>query len=107
MVNELLKSKFKVPAAALAVSGFALAGTSSFAQDAETNDRGPRTALDTIVVQAQKRTEDTQTVPVAITAVSGRALEQRFAQDFRDLTSAAPNVLLEPVGSFQNASSFF
>jgi iron complex outermembrane receptor protein len=107
MVNELLKSKFKVPAAALAVSGFALTGTSSFAQDAETNDRGPRTALDTIVVQAQKRTEDTQTVPVAITAVSGRALEQRFAQDFRDLTSAAPNVLLEPVGSFQNASSFF
>jgi iron complex outermembrane recepter protein len=107
VVNELLNTRFKTPVMALAVSGFALSSAGSFAQDAENEARAPRSGLETIVVQAQKRAEDTQTVPIAVTAVTGKALEQRFAQDFRDLTSAAPNVLLEPVGSFQNASSFF
>ena len=107
MVNVLNQSRFKAPALALAVSGFALTGSATFAQEADDEARAVRSGVDTIIVQATKTAKDSQTVPVAVTAVTGKALEQRFAQDFRDLTSAAPNVLLEPVGSFQNASSFF
>lgn len=99
-------TKFAAPTVALAVSSLALSAGTALAQDAD-GARAPRSALEEIVVQTEKRTASQQTVPVAVTAVTGRALEQKFAQDFRDLTSSAPNVLLEPVGSFQNASSFF
>ncbi len=98
-------TKFTAPTVALAVSSVALMAGTALAQDGET--RAPRTTLEEIVVQTEKRAASQQTVPVAVTAVTGRALERKFAQDFRDLTSSAPNVLLEPVGSFQNASSFF
>lgn len=99
-------SRISLPTMALAVSGIALSSGAALAQD-DAATRAPRGALDEIVVQTQKRTESQQTVPVAVTAVTGKALERKYAQDFRDLTSSAPNVLLEPVGSFQNASSFF
>lgn len=99
-------SKFNLPTMALAVSGIALSSGAAWAQGDGT-DRAPRSALDEIVVQTEKRSASQQTVPVAVTAVTGKTLERKFAQDFRDLTSSAPNVLLEPVGSFQNASSFF
>lgn len=99
-------SKFSLPTMALAVSGIALSSGAALAQDGA-EVRAPRGALDEIVVQTEKRSASQQTVPVAVTAVTGKTLERKFAQDFRDLTSAAPNVLLEPVGSFQNASSFF
>lgn len=99
-------SKISLPTMALAVSGIALSSGAAWAQD-DASARAPRTALDEIVVQTEKTTATTQTVPVAVTAVTGKALERRFAQDLRDLTDSAPNVLLEVVGAFQNASSIF
>lgn len=64
-------------------------------------------ALEEIVVTATRREASVQDVAVPVTAVSGEALERTFAQDLRDLTAAAPNVQLEPVGIFQNSASFF
>jgi iron complex outermembrane receptor protein len=63
-------------------------------------------ALEEIVVTATRRSENMQSVPIPVTAVTGEMLERRFAQDLRDLSNASPNVQLEPVGIFQNSSSF-
>jgi len=65
------------------------------------------TVLEEVIVTATRRDESQQDVAIPITAVSGDALERAFAQDLRDLTNASPNVQLEPVGIFQNSSSFF
>ena len=66
-----------------------------------------KTTLETVITQGQRVEEDAQTVPVVSTIIAGEALENKFAQDLRDLSNAAPNVQLEPVGQFQNSASFF
>ena len=60
-----------------------------------------------IVVVAQKREESIQSVPIAITAVSGEALRARFATDVASLRGVIPNVSLAPEGISAFASSFF
>jgi iron complex outermembrane receptor protein len=45
-----------------------------------------------IVVTAQKRSENVQSVPLAITALSGNALEQQHIASIASLVSAVPNV---------------
>jgi iron complex outermembrane receptor protein len=82
-------------AAAAAMSG---AGAPAYAE---------QTALEEIIVTATKREESIQDVPVVVTAISGDALERTFAHDARDLNGIAPNVMLQPVGAFQNATAFF
>ncbi len=62
--------------------------------------------LEEIVVTATRRDESVQNVAIPITAVTGEMLERRFAQDLRDLSNTSPNVQFEPVGIFQNSSSF-
>ena len=75
-------------AASFAVLAFAALGaTPSFAQ-AVADDKPY--GLDEVVVTAQKREENIQTIPVAVTAVTGRALEQRGITDvsaFAQVTS--------------------
>ena len=122
MQNEsVFLASLKKPALVLTVSAFALSANTAWAQDAENTAENaetpaaeeasqrlaPRTAIDTIATFAQKVEGDVQTTPVAQTVVSGEALRRQFAQDLRDVTGIAPNVSLEPVGAFQNASAFF
>ena len=95
--SRLLKP-IKQTAAILAVSSLAITPISVIAADA---------VLEEIIVTATRRDASQQDVSIPMTAVSGEALERHFAQDLRDLTNAAPNVQLEPVGIFQNSSSFF
>ena len=110
------QSKFtyapKWPLALATVSAFALSASFAAAQDApapatEPAKTGPRTQLETVVTSATRVETSAQTTPVATTSVSGAQLERTFAVDLRDLTSQAPNVNLEPVGAFQNASAFY
>jgi iron complex outermembrane receptor protein len=94
----------------LAVSGLALSAGAAWAQDAQTppaESYTPRTQIETVITEAQKVESDVQSTPVALTTISGEQLQRTFAQDFRDVAGAAPNVLLQPVGAFQNASAFF
>jgi iron complex outermembrane receptor protein len=92
------------PAVAVAAMFGGLAPPLALAAEEET---GGAPALEEIVVTATRREASAQDVAVPVTAVSGEALERAFAQDLRDLTAAAPNVQLEPVGIFQNSASFF
>jgi iron complex outermembrane recepter protein len=63
----------------------------ALAQDvaADAVDEG---GLEEIVVTAQKREQNLQDVPVAVTALSGEALASQRINDFADLTKAAPSL---------------
>jgi len=53
--------------------------------------------LEEIVVTARKRVEDVQSVPVAVSALSGAALENRYVPDVRAVAKYIPNVQLGQV----------
>ena len=75
------------------------AGNFAYAQtapvDAERIDASRDEEFDTIVVTARRREEDIQSVPVAITAVSGERLAQSGVTSLRELAVVAPSILLE------------
>lgn len=48
--------------------------------------------IEEVVVTAQKRTEDVQTVPIAVTAFTGSDLKTQKIEQFKDLQFHAPNV---------------
>lgn len=78
--------------------GFLLASTAllgaapAFAQDAADDqaveDSG---GIGEIVVTAQKRAENAQSVPIAISVFSGSALNERAVTNVSQLTAVAPN----------------
>ena len=52
-----------------------------------------RTALEEVIVTAQKREENLQTVPLSISALSSAELEMRNIESLSDLNAVAPNVM--------------
>jgi iron complex outermembrane receptor protein len=76
--------------AAILVAGSALANDqpSSAAEQPFQGESG----LNEIVVTAQRRSENVQATPLAITAITGDMLEQHFVQQPSDLQFAVPNV---------------
>ena len=96
-------------AGAMSVSAIALAvgAQPALAQDAETAADAPvaETArsggVQEIVVTAQKRAENLQSVPVAVTAVTSEAIANARIENITDLRSIAPNlyVVQQPGGS--------
>lgn len=65
--------------------------------------------LEEIVVTSQKRATslDVQKVPTAISVFSGEALEESFAVDLTDVGRMAPNVQLNPAGTYPGFANFF
>ncbi|MCB1632910.1 MAG: hypothetical protein KDI23_13870, partial [Pseudomonadales bacterium] len=63
--------------------------------------------LEEVIVTAQKRAESLQVVPIAATAVTGEALEVRFAKDFTDISGAIPNTTLELEGISNYSAAFY
>ncbi|WP_231730031.1 TonB-dependent receptor [Novosphingobium sp. Fuku2-ISO-50] len=89
--------------AATALSSLALVTSPAFAADAApaaqnangTDSSGPGSngpGVGEIVVTAQKRSENIQNVPIAISAVSGQYLETRGITSIDNLGSIAPNM---------------
>jgi iron complex outermembrane recepter protein len=73
---------------------------------AQTEDAGSTIALEEIVVTAQKREQNLQSVPVAVTAVTGEALQQQGITNFADLAQTSPTLTVsrsnQPTGSTVN-----
>jgi iron complex outermembrane recepter protein len=82
-----------VKAAALAAT--CLCSFPVLAQDAAEAEAD--TGLAEITVTARKRVEDVQDVPVAVTGLSGEAIENRFVPDVRAIAKYIPNVQLGQV----------
>ena len=85
------KIKFQLMGASAVVIASVAFAAPAFAQ-AENNDSA--NDRDTIVVTAQKKAENVQDVPIAITALNAAALEAARVEDSKDLQFNAPNVTL-------------
>jgi len=73
--------------------------SAAFAQD-ESNVSG----LDVIVVTAQRREEDIQDVPAAVTALGPVQLETRQIQDINDIANSVPNTIIQTGGGTSSAA---
>jgi iron complex outermembrane receptor protein len=63
--------------------------------------------VEEVVVTAQKREQNLQDVPAAVSAFGEQQLEAQATQNLTDLSSKVPNVVLAPVGAYPYASAFF
>ena len=88
-------------------SALVLASTTAFAQDAGDRDQRQQQAggIQEIIVTAQKRAENVQDVPIAITAFAGDALKERAVADVSSLSNISPNVTLDAGSPFSGSSS--
>lgn len=67
----------------------------------------PAIRFDEIVVTAQARSENIQTVPIAITTLSGEALQPKRIENISDLGPTIPNVVVSGASSIGNAAASF
>ncbi|MBU6393567.1 MAG: TonB-dependent receptor [Sphingomonadales bacterium] len=83
-------------ALALGMAGPALAQTAPQDGAQASDDTG---GIKEIVVTAQFRSQKLQDTPIAITAITGDALEQRSANALTDIANSAPSVVLRPASA--------
>jgi iron complex outermembrane receptor protein len=83
----------KLALAALFATTAQTAAYSAFAQSAAA-DESDGARLEEIVVTAQRTAQNLQSVPIAVTALSAKALEQQGVVGTIDLTSAVPGLVL-------------
>lgn len=77
----------------LSLSAIALCAP-AFAQDSDTVSDSSELVIGKVVVTAQKREQDLQEVPLAVSAIGSEKLEQLNVRDTRDLSGLAPNVTI-------------
>lgn len=99
----LLEWRF-VPASArfLAAIAVALLAVSARSQERAATESGGM--LEEIVVVAQKRSQNMQEVPVAVSVFSGDKIERSGMLTVKDLTDLQPSVFFDTAQSFQNSS---
>lgn len=97
-----IQRNFRVRAAASAGAiALSLAGTSALAQSAALAGPAPAQAASApgeIVVTAQRRSESSQKVAIALTAVAGDQLTQKAVLVQRDLQNVAPGLTITKAG---------
>lgn len=92
----LTKSRLRVGASVLVFAAMSLAGQAlaqSPAVAASPSSEAP-TTVDQIVVTAQKRTESLQNVPIVVTTVGHRLLQDTGVKDIKDLSLLTPGLLV-------------
>src|SRR5690606_13270997 len=82
----------------------------ALAMPAVAQDQNPSTAttgggIQEIVVTAQKRAEDVQDVPIAISAFNAEALQERAVGNISALSGITPNVTLDASTTFSGSSA--
>ncbi|MDP3747397.1 MAG: TonB-dependent receptor [Phenylobacterium sp.] len=82
--------------------------TTAFAQEAGATASGldAATQLDEIMVTAQKRGENVQNVPIAITALSGEVMAERGVRNALDLTQFVPGLQINNLFQSSNPTIF-
>lgn len=76
----------------LAAGAATLASTLPFASFAQTSSDSGISGLEEVVVTAQKREQRLQDVPMSVTAIGGKQLEQQGIAQFQDLLRSVPGV---------------
>jgi iron complex outermembrane receptor protein len=92
-VNRHLSTKWLTGVCAgLAGSTFALVASAQSAKPA-----AEAQGLEEIIVQAQKRDESAQSVPIALTALDAGAIERSHSRDIQGVAALAPNLIVDPI----------
>jgi iron complex outermembrane receptor protein len=101
-INRLFSSSagIALAAAAFSVGAQVPRSTASSAGNAVTE-------LTEVIVTAQKRSEDLQTTPISITALTADKLEQMSANNLADLGPSLPNVVISGDVAVGNAAANF
>ena len=85
---------------AAVVLSLALCGVSGSAQAADvsatTTPAGAAETLETVLVTANKRVENLQEVPLAVSVINENALQASGVQQFQDLGKVAPSLTIRP-----------
>ena len=55
------------------------------------------TSIEEVVVTAQKREENLSDVPMAVSALDGKALDRTIARDLQDIQDMSPNIMIDPI----------
>lgn len=79
--------------------------TPALAQDQAPQAEDAQGGIPEIVVTAQKRAENVQDVPIAISAFTAAALEERAVGDVANLSGITPNVTLDASTPFSGSSA--
>ncbi len=80
---------------ALCAGAIACLPATGFAQDGS--------AIEEVVVTARKRSENLQSVPVAVTAISAEAIKNQSIESIRDITNQTPSLLVNQGSSGRNS----
>ncbi len=105
MANKIFVS---CPSLAWAIAGSLVVASPALAADAEqASVSEPGNASGDIIVTARRRAESIQTVPVAVSAVSGAMIEQAHLSDTTQLAQFAPNVVLDNIEAGTPAGGAF
>jgi len=100
--------KLSVMYVAVAMAISALSVTSVAAQTtAKTDPKADDGKLETITVTAQRREEELQKVPVSITSLSAKDLEQKQIRRLDDMKFEVPNMVIEPATGTSSAAKIF
>lgn len=83
----------------------AVIATPALAQETEAQAPASSGGIEEIVVTAQKRSENVQDVPIAISAFTATALQERAVTSVASLSSIAPNVTLDAGTPFSGSSA--
>lgn len=85
---------------ALAVAAALMASSApAFAQASVDKSADKKPQIESILVTAQKRPEDAQKTPLAITSVSGEDVAEQGIRNARDLNGLIPNVVINTNGT--------
>jgi iron complex outermembrane receptor protein len=101
-----LKNLYFASAASLALLGFSQVAHAQD-QDAQQTGDAASQGLQDIVVTARRSSESLQSVPVAVTALSGEFLERQNVSDATALPRLAPSLTIEQQPSSLSAASIF
>lgn len=102
MIN---RSMWQGASAAAMILVLANPGTASAQEQASADAGASDQGLQEIIVTAQKRAESAQSVPVAITAVSGAMLQSKGITDVASLAGQAPSVTLKSTAAFGGSTA--
>lgn len=92
-----MKAFLSLGCAAIAITTFQMAPAFA-AGAADATARTAESSIAEIVVTARRRDESQQTVPVAVTALSGAEIAARSVRDLRDVTVSTPNLSINDSG---------
>ena len=91
----------------LLMTGVAMAALSGQAQAQGTGEQGGAAGLEDIIVTARRTAESMQSVPVAVTALSGEFLDRQNIVDSTSLPQLAPSLTVLPTPNSQSAGTIF